>query len=182
MSNAGHPPPPPPPTPPIPPNGSPEPVVAGAERARIKPPWLALAVMSLVLLGAGIGVLLIGMSSRSDAESDRDTKRELLVAQRRATREAEQEAQQRRAQAAEVAGAADVVLDLAAQISQKNDQVISAHEEAVNSFANPDPAAFNAARDRANVLVDEFNRLVEQANAANEVLTQRITALRGGVT
>jgi hypothetical protein len=171
VTNAGHPP---------PPSASPEPSIAGTERAQVKRRWLALALVSLVLLGAGIAVMLIGMSSRSDAESDRDKKSEQLAAQRRATGEAEQQARQRRAQAAEVAGAADVVLDLAAQIAQKDDELISAHEDAVNSFANPNPTAFNAAIDRADVNVDEFNALVDRANAANDDLTQKVNALRAG--
>lgn len=139
--------------------------------------WLALPLVSLVLLVIGIGVMLVGMSSKSDAESDRDKKSEQLVSQRRATREAEQEAEERRAQALEVADGADAVLNLSAQISQKDDEILRANQDAVNSFSNPNPSTFNAAVDRASTLVDEANALIDQANAAISALEAKVNAL-----
>jgi hypothetical protein len=167
------------PTPPGPPSRA---SVSGTDRPRLNRRWVVLVIASFVVLGIGIGVMLIATNSRSDAESDRDTKNEQLVSQRSATREAEQEARLRRAQAAEVADAADVVLNLAAQIYQIDDQVMSANQDAVDSFSNPDPSTFNAATDRSSALIDQANALIDQVNAAIDVMNAKIDALGQGGT
>ena len=165
-----------PPPPEVPPGAS----STGSNRPRLSRRWLVLAVASVVLLGIGIGVMFIGTSSRSDAENDRDKKNQQLVSQRRATRQAEQEAQQRRAQGGEVADAADVVLNLAAQIYQIDDQVMSANQDGVDTFSDPNPSRFNAAGDRSGALIDQANALIAQVNAAINAMNAKIDALGQG--
>ena len=164
----------PPPAAPGPPRMAPPPSPA---RSRVNGWLVAFAVTSVVLLGVGIAVLLLGKSSQSDAESDRDTKQEQLASQRKSSAATEQEAEQRRQQANDVAAASDNVLNLSVQGVQNDQQIVSASQDAVNTFENPDPTAFNAAVDRRVAAVERDNALTAQLNAALDDLRAKVDAL-----
>ena len=174
MSSTG---PPPPPIPTSPTPAPPPPPVVAPQRPRVNGWLVALAVTSAVLLAVGLTVFLLGRSSQSDAESDRDAKQEQLTSQRRATGATEQEAQLRRAQATDVANSADSVLGLASQIAQYDSQIVTANRDAVNTFSNPDPTQYNAAVDRADALINQQSALIDQLNVAIGTLNAKLDAL-----
>lgn len=143
-------------------------------RSRVSRWRVVFAAASVVLLGIAVAVLVLGRISESNATSDRDAEREQLVSQRKSTAASAQDARQRRAQATQVAEAADAVLSLADQIAQNDAQLLSVGQDAVNHYADADPSAYNAAVDRGTALIARDGALKGQINAALDTLRAQL--------
>ena len=153
-----------------------------AEPSRISRWHVVLAAASVVLLGIGVAVLVLGRTSESNANSDRDAKREQLISQRKSSAASSQAAQQRRGQAAQVADAADAVLSLADQIAQNDAQLLNVGQDAVNHYADANPSVYNAAVDRGTALIARDGDLKGQINVALDALRAKLATFDQATT
>lgn len=156
--------------------------IAPTERSRVSRWRIVFAGASVVLLAIGIALLALGRTSESDAKSDRDAKREQMISQRKSTEASAQAARQRRAQAIQVADAADAVLSLADQITQNDAQLLSVGQDAVNHYADADPSVYNAAVGRGTALIARDGALKAQINAALETLRAKLVSFDQATT
>jgi len=153
-----------------------------AQPSRINRWHVVLVAASVVLLGIGVAALVLGRTSESNANSDRDAKREQLISQRKSSAASSQAAQQRRGQAAQVADAADAVLSLADQIAQNDAQLLSVGQDAVNHYADANPSVYNAAVDRGTALIARDGDLKGQINAALDTLRAKLATFDQATT
>ena len=168
---------------PAPPPMAPPPApMAPAERSSVSRWRIVFAAASGVMLGIGIAVLALGHASESDAKRDRDAKREQLISQRKSTSASALAARQRRAQAMEVADAADAVLSLADQIAQNDAQLLSVGQDAVSHYADADPSVYNAAVDRGAALIARDGALKGQINTALDTLRAKLVTFDQATT